>query len=84
MSTNHQSHMKHKCDNQQECLKKLQLFLDGEASPEQCEDFKSNINECMPCFQHYHFDKAIKELLKIKCVSQAPPDLIENIKSKIK
>ncbi|HTJ48386.1 MAG TPA: mycothiol system anti-sigma-R factor [Cyclobacteriaceae bacterium] len=83
MSTD-QNNMKTDCANKGNCLEMLQLILDGEATPEQKANFKSHIDECLPCFKHYHFDQAIKELLKLKCSSQAPADLIESIRSKIK
>ena len=83
MSNPEEDKMKKNCSNQRECLEMLQLILDGEATPEQKANFKSHVDECMPCFQHYHFDQAIKELLKLKCSSLAPPDLIDSIKSKI-
>ena len=79
-----QTNMKQDCSDKRNCLEMLQLILDGEASPEQKSNFKLHIDECMPCFQHYHFDQKIKELLKLKCNSEAPADLIELIKSKIK
>lgn len=83
MSHPDQNNMKKNCSNQRECLEMLQLILDGEATPEQKANFKSHIDECLPCFQHYHFDQAIKELLKVKCCNDAPTDLIASIKSKI-
>ena len=83
MSNPDQSNMKKNCSNQRECLEMLQLILDGEATPEQKANFKSHVDECMPCFQNYHFDQAIKELLKLKCTHDAPTDLISSIKSKI-
>jgi mycothiol system anti-sigma-R factor len=84
MSNSDKSNMKQDCSDKRNCLEMLQLILDGEATPQQKENFKSHIDDCLPCFQHYHFDNAIKELLKLKCSSQAPDDLIESIKSKIK
>jgi anti-sigma factor (TIGR02949 family) len=83
MSNPDQNNMKKNCSNQRECLEMLQLILDGEATPEQKANFKSHVEECMPCFQHYHFDQAIKELLKLKCTHDAPTDLITSIKNKI-
>ena len=83
MSNPEQNNMKKNCSNQRECLEMLQLILDGEATPEQKANFKSHVDECMPCFQHYHFDQAIKELLKLKCTHDAPTDLITSIKNKI-
>jgi anti-sigma factor (TIGR02949 family) len=84
MSNADQNKMKSDCDDKRNCLEMLQLILDGEATPEQKQDFKSHIDDCLPCFRHYHFDQAIKELLKLKCTSEAPVELVESIKSKIK
>jgi len=82
--SNDYNNMKQDCGDKRNCLELLQLILDGEATPEQKANFKSHIDDCMTCYRHYHFDQAIKELLKVKCVSQAPSDLIESIRSKIK
>jgi len=84
MSNSNQEKMKSDCADKRDCLEMLQLILDGEATPEQKANFKLHIDDCLPCFQHYHFDQAIKELLKLKCSSQAPSDLVESIKSKLK
>jgi anti-sigma factor (TIGR02949 family) len=83
MSNPDQNNLKKNCSNQRECLEMLQLILDGEATPEQKANFTMHINDCLPCFQHYHFDQAIKELLKLKCTHDAPTDLITSIKNKI-
>ena len=71
------------CSDPRECFQMLQLILDGEATHEQKEHFKAHLEDCMPCFQNYHLDMAIRDLLKLKCSSQAPADLIATIKSKI-
>jgi len=84
MSNSNQSKLKDDCANKHDCLEMLQLILDGEATLEQKANFKLHIDDCLPCFQHYHFDQAIKELLKLKCTSQAPSDLVESIKSKLR
>ena len=84
MSNLDQSHKKQECENQRDCLAMLQLIVDGEATPEQKDHFLTHhLEECMPCFQHYHFDQAITELLKLKCTHDAPTDLITSIKNKI-
>lgn len=83
MSNLDKSQSEQNCSNKRDCLEMLQLFLDGEVTPEQKHHFRTHLDECMPCFQQYHLDMAIRELLKLNCSSQAPPDLIETIKSKI-
>ena len=66
------------------CIEMLQLILDGEATDEQQEYFKSHMNLCMPCFKSYNLDMSIKELLKSRCCGdQVPPGLVDQIKMQI-
>jgi len=67
-----------------ECLKILNLVLDEEASPEEQEYFKKHIETCMPYYEIYSVDKAIKDLIKEKCYNkQVPQSLIDQIKKQI-
>ena len=84
MSTSDMSHMKQDCPEKNECLKMLQLILDGEATDEQKNHFlKHHLEECMPCYKNYHLEVAIRDLLKNKCCKEAPQDLVDSIKSKV-
>jgi len=66
------------------CMEMLQLILDGEATAEQRNYFKTHMDHCMPCFKSYELDMTIKELLKNKCCGgAAPDDLIMQIKNQI-
>lgn len=66
------------------CMEMLQVIIDGEASNEQQEYFKNHMDRCLPCFKSYDLDMAIKRLLKTKCCgSDAPTDLIDQIKMQI-
>ncbi|MBL7838544.1 MAG: mycothiol system anti-sigma-R factor [Cyclobacteriaceae bacterium] len=66
------------------CMQMLQDMLDGEATPEQQDEFKDHMYGCMPCYQKYNLEMVIKDLLKSKCCGQgAPPELIAQIKAKI-
>lgn len=66
------------------CIEMLQDMIDGDATPEQQEEFKDHIYGCMPCYQKYNLEMVIKELLKSKCCGNgAPPELIAQIKAKI-
>ena len=79
-----QSRMKQDCENQRDCLEKLQLILDGEATPEQKDHFlKEHLESCMPCYKNYNLEVAIRQLLKTKCTNHAPKDLVESIKKKV-
>ncbi|MCU0398215.1 MAG: zf-HC2 domain-containing protein [Cyclobacteriaceae bacterium] len=66
------------------CLEMLQLMIDGDPTPEQRAHFESHIMECMPCYESYNLDMAVRLLLKSKCTGNgAPPQLIEKIKMQI-
>jgi mycothiol system anti-sigma-R factor len=66
------------------CMEMLQFILDGQATPEQKEYFRSHMDQCMPCFKSYHLDMAIKELVQTKCCAgEAPTELVTSIKSQI-
>jgi len=79
-----QSHMKQDCSNSKECMEMLQLILDGEATPEQKDDFlKNHLEGCMPCYKNYHLELKIRELLKSKCCGGCPDEVAASIKSQI-
>lgn len=66
------------------CLEMLQTILDGEATHDQKEYFKTHMDHCMPCFKSYDFDMALKQLVQSKCCGgEAPSDLIQKIKNQI-
>ena len=66
------------------CMEMLQLILEGDATPEQQQEFTTHMDECMPCYKTYHLETALKMLIKSKCNGHgAPPELIEKIKTQI-
>lgn len=66
------------------CREMLQTILDGEATDEQKEYFMQHIGLCMPCYQSYDLEIAIKQLLQSKCCGgEAPADLVEKIKAQL-
>jgi anti-sigma factor (TIGR02949 family) len=84
MNSPDQSNMKQDCSNQRECLEMLQMILDGEASSEQKDTFlKEHLEQCMPCYKNYHLEVAIRQLLKTKCTSHAPQELVDDIRRKV-
>lgn len=84
MNSPEQSKMKQNCQNQRECFEMLQMILDGEATPQEKDHFmKEHLEQCMPCYKNYHLEVAIRQLLKTKCTSLAPPDLVDDIRRKV-
>jgi len=74
---------KQTCTNHAECMKAIQLILDGEASKEQLEHFNQNIDKCLPCVHKYNLEQSIREALRCKLEKKCPKELIDSIKTKI-
>lgn len=72
------------CEHKSECMKLVQLIVDGQASEEQIAQFKNNMEKCLPCEKGYELEKCIKDALQLrlekKCVSSS---IIDCIKKKI-
>ncbi len=72
------------CQNRQECLKAIQLILDGEATTDQLKHFQSHMDHCMPCIENYNLEVTIRQLLCDRLERKAVPnEIIDSIKSKI-
>ena len=73
------------CKESKKCMEILQLLLDGEATNDEEQYYLKHIDCCMPCYEYYNLEKAIKEILQTKVARKpVPQDLVENIKLKIK
>lgn len=67
-----------------ECLELLQTVLDDQATVEQTDTFVEHLKKCMPCYENYNIDRAIKDLVQAKCCnSKVPLDLADSIRSLI-
>ncbi len=72
------------CKNRSECLRALQLILDGEATPEQLQYFNNHIDKCLPCIENYNLEVTIRQILCDKIEKKpVPTDLVNEIKLKI-
>jgi anti-sigma factor (TIGR02949 family) len=76
--------MKEECENHEKCMKMIQAVLDGSASKEEIEHFKSNIDVCKPCFDGYQLEKSIKDSLQTKVEKKCcPQNTVDQLKAKI-
>ncbi|SOD95793.1 anti-sigma factor, TIGR02949 family [Spirosoma fluviale] len=83
-SSDSKPQMKEHCDHQVDCLKMIQLILDGEATDQQLARLKANLVSCQPCIQMYHLEQEVKELLTKRMEKKCCPEqLVATIKSKI-
>jgi anti-sigma factor (TIGR02949 family) len=84
VSNKEEMSVKQSCTNHAECMKAIQLILDGEASKEQLEHFDQNIDKCLPCMQKYNLERVIRDTLRCKLEKRCvPTDLIASIKTKL-
>jgi len=68
----------------EECMQMLQVVLDEEADEKKNKQVHEHLQKCMKCYEMFHLDKKIKELLKARCNNvNVPEGLIESIKSKV-
>ncbi|SDD79384.1 mycothiol system anti-sigma-R factor [Algoriphagus faecimaris] len=72
------------CSDVSKCFELLESILDGEMGDPGKEMMKEKLAKCQPCFEHFHLEQAIRELLKTKCSKQAVPgELVDSIRTKI-
>lgn len=76
--------MKTSCENHERCMKMIQAILDGEATEEEKDHFRDNMDVCMPCINEFHLVKCIKESLCNRVERKTCPDhLVNTIKLKL-
>jgi anti-sigma factor (TIGR02949 family) len=73
------------CDDVNRCFQLLESILDGEMGENGKEVLKEKLAKCQPCFEHFHLEQAIREVLKTKCTKQpVPTELADSIRQMIK
>ncbi len=83
-SSNAKPEMKEHCGHRADCLKMIQLILDGEATEQQLIKLKANLESCKPCIEMYHLEQEVKELLTKRIEKRCCPEqLVATIKSRI-
>ncbi|SHN17310.1 mycothiol system anti-sigma-R factor [Cyclobacterium lianum] len=72
------------CNDESKCFELLESILDGEETPGSKELLNEKLAKCQPCFEHYHLEKVIREVLKSKCTKHlVPAELKDSIRQKI-
>ncbi|MBD8490229.1 anti-sigma factor [Echinicola sp. CAU 1574] len=73
-----------KCGDVSKCFQLLESILDGEDKDASKDVLKEKLSKCQPCFEHFHLEQAIREVLKNKCTKQqVPSELAKSIRQKI-
>jgi len=72
------------CGDESKCFQLLESILDGEALDGSKELLDQKLAKCQPCFEYYHLEQAIRDILKNKCTKQpVPSELADRIRQKI-
>ncbi|MEX2512343.1 MAG: anti-sigma factor [Cyclobacteriaceae bacterium] len=72
------------CSDESKCFELLESILDGEETSASKEILNEKLAKCQPCFEHYHLEQVIREVLKTKCTKQlVPSELADSIRQKI-
>ena len=72
------------CGDENKCFQLLESILDGENVAESKEILDEKLAKCQPCFEFYHLEQAIRDVLKTKCTKQrVPEELAASLRQKI-
>lgn len=62
-----------------DCLKSLQLLVDGEINKDQENYLRTHLDDCIPCYKVYNVEKAVKEILQNKLEKKPVPTHLINL-----
>lgn len=83
-ASQHREGAKTSCENHENCMKMIQAILDGEATEQEKNHFRDNMDICMPCINEYHLVRCIKDSLCNRLERKTCPEsLINTIKLKL-
>ncbi len=84
MNSQSSGERKLQCSDVTKCFELLESILDGDMTQGGKEIMDEKLAKCQPCFEHYHLEQAIREVLKTKCTKKAvPSELSDSIRQKI-
>ena len=63
------------CDNCEEALDNLYLFLDEEIDTASLEEIQAHIDTCSSCLNVYDLERVVKALVSRSCAEKAPEPL---------
>ena len=66
------------CDD---CLDRLEAYVDRELTEDEVRDLKHHLAECPPCDDRYRFEAGLKRLVRVCCEQdRAPVELREKLR----
>ncbi|MGR3812357.1 hypothetical protein [Jiulongibacter sp. NS-SX5] len=84
MSEDFKDGLKHHCENHDRCMEMIQAVLDGSATPEEMQHYKTEMKHCLPCIEGKELQEEIKRALNSKVEKKCCPEsTISELKSKL-
>jgi anti-sigma factor (TIGR02949 family) len=53
----------------------LEQYVDRELSSAEADQVQAHLEACPPCMQMFHFETAVRRLVRRACCEEAPPSL---------
>jgi len=60
-------------------LRELYQYLDGHLSDDDRAHIQHHLDDCSPCLEAFDFEAELRQVVRQRCVDQAPEDLRERI-----
>jgi mycothiol system anti-sigma-R factor len=67
------------CDNCEEALENLYVFLDEEIDTASIDEIQAHIDNCSSCLNVYDLERVVKALVARSCAEKAPEPLREKV-----
>ncbi len=67
------------CDNCEEALENLYVFLDEEIDTASIDEIQAHIDNCSSCLTAYDVERVVKALVSRSCSEKAPEPLRERV-----
>ena len=62
---------------------RLQIYLDGEGSPDLEVFLRTHLGDCPPCMERADFEQRLRSIVASRCREQAPAGLLDRILARL-
>lgn len=71
-------------DDCSQTLRELYQYLDGELTDQDRVQIAHHLHDCSPCLEAFDFEAELQEVVRNRCVDQAPESLRRRVAEAIK
>ena len=68
----------------EEVLQEIEHYLHGELDPSRSTSLALHLERCAPCLDRAEFKRRLREIVRAKCRSECPEDLIRRVQDAIR